>query len=60
MERVRLLLNNVFCDEKCLKCGKWFFAKDALPEVYDEQDKLIGYLCDDCLANHQELDLVEA
>lgn len=58
MEKVKLLLNNCFCEECCVKCGKWFPAKDVLPELYSEQDKFIGYLCDACLANHQELNLV--
>ena len=58
MERVKLLLNNCFCNEWCVKCGMEFPAGDTLPEVYDEENRLIGYLCNDCLSKHQKLNLV--
>ena len=57
MERVELLRNNTFCDEQCVKCGKWFSAGNVLPELFDKQDRFIGYLCDTCFDYHQESNL---
>lgn len=53
-ERVKLLRNNTFCDEQCVKCNKWFPAEDVLPELFDEQDRFMGYLCNACWEKSKE------
>jgi hypothetical protein len=46
--KVVLIKNNVFVKEWCVVCGNCFGAGDILPELYDQEGQLLGYLCDDC------------
>jgi len=46
--RIALLSNKIFVEESCVICGEPFETGEILPELYDEDGHLIGYVCDDC------------
>ncbi|MBA7562578.1 hypothetical protein ES708_04231 [subsurface metagenome] len=46
--RIALLSNKIFVEERCVMCDEAFETGEILPELYDEDGHLIGYVCDDC------------
>lgn len=46
--RIALLSNEIFIEERCAMCDEPFETGEILPELYDEDGHLIGYVCDDC------------
>jgi len=46
--RITLLSNKIFVEERCVICGEPFETGGILPELYDEDGHLIGYVCDAC------------
>ena len=46
--RIALLSNKIFVEEGCAICGEPFETGEILPELYDEDGHLIGYVCDAC------------
>jgi len=46
--RVALLSNKIFVEECCVMCGEAFETGEMLPELYDEDGRPIGYICDGC------------
>ena len=46
--RIALLSNKIFVEECCVICGEPFETGEILPELYDEDGHLMGYVCDDC------------
>ena len=46
--RIALLSNKIFVEEGCVICGEPFETGEILPELYDEDGRLMGYVCDDC------------
>ncbi|GAI08345.1 unnamed protein product [marine sediment metagenome] len=46
--RIALLSNKIFVEERCVMCDEPFETGEILPELYDEDGHLIGYVCDAC------------
>ena len=46
--RIALLGNDTFVQEGCVICGEFFETGEILPELYDEDGRLMGYVCDAC------------
>lgn len=46
--KITLLANNAFVKEQCVMCGECFDAGEILPELRDEDNEFIDYLCDTC------------
>ena len=46
--RIALLSNKIFVEEGCVICGEPFETGEILPELYDENGHLMGYVCDGC------------
>jgi hypothetical protein len=46
--RIALLSNKIFVEKCCVICGEPFETGEILPELYDEDGRLIGYVCDGC------------
>lgn len=46
--RIALLSNKIFVEERCVICGEPFETGEILPELYDEDGHLMGYVCDAC------------